>query len=100
MDGHRDQGRDGGHEECAEIETWRSTAETFNRRLEKIEEMTRATHDHLLTHIGQENRVETQINELLETYNGARFAVRAVQWLTPVAAACAALYLWARDHIR
>lgn len=89
-----------GNDECDEIETWRSTAAAFNRRLERIEEMTSSTHEHLLTHIGQENRVETQIIELLETYNGARFAVRAIQWLTPVAAACAALYLWAKEHIR
>lgn len=102
MGGYRagQQDRPGPQSQCDEIETWRSTAAAFNRRLESIEQMTKSTHEHLINHIGQEASTQTAIIELLETWHGARFTVRAVKWLAPVLAACGALYVWARDQIR
>lgn len=100
MSGYRGQERRDPPEECAEFETWRSTAGIFNRRLEAIERLTQSMHEHLIDHISQESKTQQAIVELLETWNAARFTARSVKWIAPVLAACGALYVWAKDHIR
>ena len=73
---------------------------SFSRRLEEIERLTKSTHDHLMSHIGQEAKTQQAIIDLLETWHGAQFTVRLVKWLAPILAAVGAIALWARDHIR
>ena len=100
MSAYHGQERRDPPEECAEFETWRSTAGVFNRRLEAIERLTQSMHEHLIDHISQESKTQQAIIDLLETWHGARFTVRVVKWLAPILAAVGALVLWAKDHIR
>lgn len=74
--------------------------EILQRRLDIIEELSRATHDSLIAHVAEERSTRAAIDELVVLWRGSKLMVSAFKIIIPIVAALVGGAMWLKDHVR
>ena len=74
--------------------------EILQRRLDIIEELSRATHDSLIAHVAEERSTRAAIDELVVLWRGSKLIVSAFKIIIPIVAALVGGAMWLKDHVR
>jgi len=87
--------------------SWKDEANDLHRRLESIEslvrdnqQLARATHDSMVTHVAEDRETRAAIDELILLWRGSKLMVAALKFSIPIVAALVAVLMWAKDHYK
>ncbi len=80
--------------------TWKGEAHALGTRLAAIEELARATHDSIISHVAEERETKAAIDELILLWRGSKLMVAALKFSIPIFAALVGAAMWIKDHLK
>jgi len=80
--------------------SWRAESEVLHGRLDRIDEVSRATHDMVVAHVAEERETKAAVEELIMLWRGSKMMVSVFKVIIPIAAALVGAAVWVKDNVK